>query len=364
MKSRIWLPLIILVLSSLACSVCGTAGKAIQLGRDAATVASDAATTVGEGAIATIVAETSDEAEPESESEEPGADDESIPQVDADAMSEFDSYRVRVVSHWTPEVGDAEGMTMEQAHTRSPAAQQFIIDMGEDVQTEFVQIGDQAWYCSGGSCTQTAADAEELATGFGDSMALDPSDVTKDADAKFVVRESMNGVQTRRYALDVSEAQAAILSQGDMADLQSNVWIADEPGLPAYTARFEMSWIETRDGETGKSEFFYDVYDVNASFTIDPPEGAESSGLPDDVPPYPNTEDVFSMEGMTTFNSADSVQTVADFYRDALPAQGWTDETDEELGDMVNQVWKKDERTLNLMVSPSDEGSSVMLSIE
>ena len=310
------------------------------------------------------MAETSGEAEPESEPDEAAADDESIPEVDADAMSEFDSYRVRIVSRWTPEVGDAEGLTMEQAHTRSPVAQQFIIDMGEDVETEFVQIENEAWYCSGGSCTQTAADAEELATGFGDSMVLDPADVTNDADARFVGRERMNGVQTSRYALDLSEAQAAVLAQGDVADLQSNVWIADEPSLPAYTARFEMSWTETRDGEAGKSEFFYDVYDVNAPFSISPPEGSESSGLPDDVPAYPNTEDVFSMEGMTTFRSPDSVETVADFYRDGLPAQGWTNETDEELGDMVNQVWKKDERTLNLMVSPSDEGSSVMLSIE
>ncbi|MGD2147611.1 MAG: hypothetical protein PVH41_13025 [Anaerolineae bacterium] len=364
MKSRISLPLTMLILSSLACSVCGTAGKAIQLGRDAATVASDAATAVGEGVVATVVAETSGEAEPEPETDEAGADDESMPEVDADAMSDFDTYRVRIVSQWTPEVGDAEGLTMEQAHTRSPAAQQFIIDMGEGGSTEFVQIESEAWFCSEESCTQTEADAEQLAAGFGDSMILDPADITNDADARFVGREPNNGVQTRRYALDLSEAQAAMLAQGDVADLQSNVWIADEPGLPTYTARFEMSWTETRDGETGKSEFFYDVYDVNTSFTIEPPEGAESGGLPDDVPAYPNTEDVFSVEGMTTFNSPDSVESVADFYRDALPAQGWRSETDEELGDMANQVWKKDDRTLNLMVSPSDEGSSVMLSIE
>jgi hypothetical protein len=364
MRSKIWLPLTILVLSSLACSVCGTAGKAVQLGRDAATVASDAATAVGEGVVGTIAAHVPDEEAPEPDSEEPPAGDEPMPEVDADAMSEFDTYRVRIVSQWTPEQGEAEEMTIEQAHTRSPAAQQFVIHMGEGGSTEFTQIAGEAWYCTEGGCTRTEADADELAAGFGDSMMLDPAGITNDADAKFVARESKNGVQSRRYALVLTEAQAAVASRGEVSDLQSDVWIADDPDLPRYTTRFEMSWTEIRDGVTGKSLFSYDVFDVNSSFTIETPKGAESTGLPEDVPLYPDASDVFSVEGMTTFNTSDDVETVAEFYREALPAERWDIQTDEALGEMVNQVWKKDNRTLNLMMAPEAVGSSVMMSME
>jgi hypothetical protein len=342
----------------------GTAEKAIEVGKDAATKASEAATAVGEGVVSTALAETSAEATPKPELEDTAGEDTSSPELDPDALSGLDSYRVRMTSQWTPPEGPGEVMTIEQAHTREPAAQRFVIDMGDDVRTELVQIEDQAWYCSGGGCSQIQADPEDLASSFGDAMILDPADVTQDANARFVGRESLNGVQTRHYVLDVTDMQAAALARGEVANMKSDVWIADEPTLPSYTARFEMSWDETRGGDAGKSEFSYDVYDVNSAFAIEPPEGAESSSLPEDVPLYPDREDVFTVEGMITFTSPDDVVTVADFYRDALPGQGWTSETDEEMGDMVSQEWQKEERRLALMVAPEDEGSSVMIKLE
>lgn len=364
MKSRIWLPVVLLVLSSLACSLFGRAERAIEVGKEAATRVSEAATAVGEGAVGTVLPQTSDESTPEPQATEPAAEDESLPEVDPDALSGLESYRVQMSSRWMPDEGSPEVMTIEQAHTREPAARRIAVDMGEEVGYEFVQIGDQAWYCSEGGCTQTQADVEELTSDFGGAMIIDPADITEDANAKFVGRENMNGVRTRRYALDVTEMQAAAMAQGDVTNLQSTVWIADEPDLPTYTARFEMSWDEERGEEAGTSEFTYEVFDVNSAFTIEPPEGAESSSLPEDIPLYPRSEEVFSMEGMVTFSSPDDVATVAQFYRDELPGQGWTSETDEEMGEMVNQLWQKESRQLTLMVAPADEGSSVMITLE
>jgi hypothetical protein len=364
MRSKAWLPIAVLVLSSLACSLCGRAERAVEVGKEAATRASEVATAVGEDVAVTELPETADEDAQEVTPTDGAGEDESSPEVDADALSELDSYRVRMISRWVPDEGPAEGMTVEQAHTREPVAQRFLIDMGDGVVTELVQIGDQAWYCSGGSCTQTEADPEELASNFGDSMLLDPADVTGDADATFVGRERMNGIQTRHYTLNMTDAQAALLAQGEVVNIQSDVWVADEPDLPSYTARFQMTWDETRDEEAGKSEFLYDIYDVNEPFEIEPPEGAEGSGLPEDVPLYSNAEELFAMEGMATFNSPDDVASVADFYRDALSAEGWASQTDEQMGDTVQQVWQKEDRTLTLMVSREDGGSSVIITIE
>lgn len=357
MKRTIWLPLTLLVLSALACSFLGSAEKAVEVGQEAATKASQAATAVGEEVG--LEGETSEEAEPGDDEEETGA-----AEVDPDALSGLDAYRVRLRTEWVPNEGEADRTVFEQAHTRDPQAQRLVVGGDEEEAFEFVQVEDQAWYCSGGSCSQANADPEDLMSGFGSAMMFDPGDVTDQARANFVGRESVNGVQTRHYTLNLTAMEAAILSQGDVSDVQGDAWIADEGDLPAFTVRFQMSWLEKRGSRAGRGELFYEVYDVNAPFTIEPPEGADKVGLPEDVPVYPNAEGGFTMEGMVTFESSDDAATIADFYRDGLAAEGWTSERDDELEGTISQLWQKDGRQLMLMISPDDGKTNVTLTVE
>lgn len=356
MKRKIWLSLTLLVLSALACSFLGSAEKAVEVGQEAATRASQAATAVGEEAGPEGA--TSGETEAgDGEGEAGGAD------VDPDALSGLDSYRVRLRTEWVPSEGDGDRTAFEQAHTRDPRARRFVTGDEEDA-FEFVQVEDQAWYCSGGSCSQAEADPENLLSGFGSAMMFDPAGVTDQARANFVARERVNGVQSRHYTLNLTAMEAAVLSQGDVSNVQGEVWIADEDDLPAFTVRFQMSWLEKRGERAGRGELFYEVYDINEPFTIEPPEGAEKTGLPEDVPAYPNAEGGFSTEGMVTFTSSDDAVTVAEFYRDALAAEGWTKQSDDELGSTISQVWQKDGRQLTLMVSPDDGKTNVTIMIE
>jgi hypothetical protein len=364
MKRAIWLPLVVLVLASLACSAFGAAERAVEIGQKAATKASEAATVVGEEVLNTPEGETTEETTEETESGE--SDEETTaPELDPDALSGLDSYRTLIRMEWVPDEGDPEGTTMEQAHTRDPQAQRFVIEGGEGDDFEFVQIEEQAWYCAGGACSQAQADPEDLIAGFGEEMMFDPDDLADEASATFVGREEVNGVQSRHFRLDLSAMETALLAQGEVSDVESNVWIADESGLPKFTVRFEMTWNETREERSGSGELFYEVYDVNEPISIEPPEGAERSGLPEDVPTYPNAEDGFSMEGMTTFTSSDDVATVADFYAEELAAQGWSMAGEEDMGeDAVNQIWQKDERQLVLMITSEEGASNVTILIE
>lgn len=364
MKRAIWLPLVVVVLASLACSAFGTAEKAVEVGQEAATRASEAATAVGEEILDTPEGEMSDEAAEEAGTA--GSDEEtSGPELDPDALSGLDSYRTRTRMEWVPSEGDPESMRMEQAHTRSPQARRVVIEGDEDDDFEFVQVGDQAWYCAGGACSQAQADPEDLVAGFGEEMFFDPADVVQGDASEFVRREEVNGVQSRHYRLNLSALETALLAQGEVSDVQSDVWVADEPGLSGFTVRFEMSWNETRDEQAGRGELFYEVYDVNEPFTIEPPEGAEKSGLPEDVPTYPNAEGGFSMEGMTTFTSPDDVATIADFYAEELAAQGWSMANEQDMGEgAVNQVWQKDDRQVALIITSEDGESNVTIMIE
>jgi len=375
MRKRIWLPIAVLVLASVACSLFGRAEQAIELGKEAATRVSEVATVVGEEggeAVATLIPESSgeeSEAEESTESEPAAgeeAEEEAVePQIDSDALAGLESYRTKLTSEWTPDEGEPQIISFEEARTRAPAARRMVMGgMIEDEVVEIVQIEDQSWMCSGGTCTQIAADPEELASGFADSAMFDPADTMDDADTEFLGREVVNGVQTRHYRLNMTPTQAAFAAEGDVSDMKGEVWVADEPDLPQLAVKFQMSWTEERVDLSGRTSFVYETYDINEPFTIEPPEGAETDGLPDDVPVYPNSEDTFAMQGMTSFGTPDAPSDVGEFYRQGLAAEGWTMDSDEEMPGVVQQTWKKGERTLTLMASEQDAGSSVIISIE
>jgi hypothetical protein len=376
MNKRIWLPITLLVLASLACSLFGRAERAIEIGKEAATRVSEAATVVGEEGVATLMPGSSEgeSTAEESTAEEPAEEgtaveelpeEEAQPELDADALAGLESYRARFEAEWKPEEGEGEAFVFEEAHTRVPSAQRLVLQgMGQDETMEIVQIEDQSWMCTAGSCSQMQADPEELASSFSEAAMFEPAGVWDEADPTLLGRETVNGVQTQHYRLNLSPMQAAFMAQGDVSDLTGEIWIADEPDLPELAVRFQMSWTEKRGEVTGQSSFSYETYDINAPFTIEPPEGAADSGLPDDVPAYPNGKQAFSMAGMTSFETSDGVSEVGEFYRESLAAEGWTIGSDDEMEGMVQQVWNKGERTLTLLVSEEEDGSSIMISIE
>ncbi len=362
MDKRLWLVLVIPLLASLACSVCGQAQEVIEVGKDAATQAAEVATAVGEEAEAL---ETEVPSEEEEEEEEGPTSEEGDPEIDPEALSNLNSYRTRISVQGATGL-NSDSVVVEQVYTRDPTAQRFVMMDQKGESFEWVQIEDQAWFCAEGACTKTQGDMEDLVSGFGSELFHDPTDFTDDADYSYQGQETLNGVRTKRYTLELSAAETALLmTEEDILDVEGQAWIADEPDLPTYVVRFELTWKETQDGETQPGELSYEVYDVNAPITIEPPEGADTSQLPEDVPVYPDATVVLGTEDMSNLQTPDDVATVADFYREELPAAGWTKGSDDEMEDMVSQVWNKDGRTLSLMIASEDEaGSNIILTLD
>lgn len=335
MKSRIWIAIAVLIVAALACGGPSEPEEEVP-------------------------------AQPPTEEEAPPTEEESpeVPSIelDEDAMAGLNSYRGRMVSEWTPDGGTPEIFVMEQEATRDPAAQRMSMESDEGEIIEFVQIGDTSWACFDGECMQTQQSGEELAETFGEFMLFDPAGIISDSDFDDAGRETVNDIRARHYILRPDVADAAVFGLADVTDVQAEAWIADEAGLPAFVVRYEMSWTGKQEDQTGTFEYSYEVYDVNAPITVEPPEGA--AGFPEDVPEYTNAADLFIMEGMISFSTPDDVATVADFYRAGLPAEGWTVESDDDLTGMIMQSWRKGERSLNLMISSGEEGTSVVISIE
>jgi hypothetical protein len=90
--------------------------------------------------------------------------------------------------------------------------------------------------------------------------------------------------------------------------------------------------------------------------------------FPQDVPVYnPMTlsmahsqeeNKTFMVQGVTP----DSVAKVAAFYAEETPKQGWSEETNMEQGEKMRAVvYKKESRSLNLVLAATEEGTSIMI---
>lgn len=345
MKNKVWVALIVLVLLSLACSL-GGGGNGGEGGGEPETGG-------GGGEVQPTTA-------PVGSTEEPEA-----PQLDPDALSQLSSYRGRMITRITSADGTVQVSEILVEETRDPLAQRYVIT-AEGSETELVHIGDTTWLCSEGFCMQSQQSAEEFASDFGEGLLYNPEDIssiTGDSDYDYVGRETVNGIRTKHYVLNITPAEAAALIEEDVTDLHFEIWVADEANLPAFSVRVRMRWTGTTEGQQGTYEYEYEILEVNTPFTIEPPEGA-GAGFPADVPQYPGATDLAMMGGMITFATADSVEAVAAFYRDMLAAQGWTMTGEEQMG-MVIQSWSKEGRNLSLMISSDGSGkTSVLITLE
>ena len=89
---------------------------------------------------------------------------------------------------------------------------------------------------------------------------------------------------------------------------------------------------------------------------IAPTADANQSGLPVDVPLYPGSTDMTANGGVVRVTSADSIDTIAAFYSQQMPAQGWTLFQETNTNGSVMQIWQKDDRMFSILISPKDHG--------
>ena len=293
-------------------------------------------------------------------------------EVDSDAFASLQSYRTRVVWRHEKADGAVEEMTIEAEATRDPVAQRLVIMSGED-ETELIQIEDQVWMRFGDEWIQTSSsEAEDLEDQFSNFLTEDwITDLEGEPDStEFLGVETVNGLKTRHYRTVVNKALAQLLQMNtEGATLESGtaeVWVADESPLPKFVVRSVVTLEAKSDEGTETVSWTQDVYDVNEDFVIEPPEEGPAGGLPEGVPLYPGATDVTTFGTMSTFVAPDDMETVVQFYEDALANAGWTKgEGGMETEDMLSTTWSKDGQSLTLMIMPNeDSGTAVTLMLE
>lgn len=369
--------IVVLLIVALGCSLGGLVEGVQEAGEQAQELAEQAEELAGESGDGEATEEAIEEeatTEPESEaSPEETADEEAPPEpveLDPDALEGLDSYRSKIVVRTESVDGTVEEMTIEAAATRDPAAQHFIITgaMEEEERMEIIQIGNQQWIQFGEDWMQTEAD-EEDALDFEENLFFSMEDIDQETldDAKYLGKETVNGIRTRHYLIEETMWDALVPEEGEVEEAKADVWVADEADLPAFIVRMvvEVTGEGTDESDFKSYSMSMEVMDINADIIIEPPEGAESGGLPEDIPVYPNQQNRTSMGGMLNFETEDDFDTVVDFYTSEMEAAGWSTVEEENMSmeTMVMQTWTKDDRSVELMISLDEETAVTSVTI-
>lgn len=361
---RQWIVLIAaLFVLSLGCSL--FSGKATEepLPSEPAVGVSEPAVGVEEGASDTS---TAGEDEPVVDEDEPAADEDMPFTFDANALEGLNSYRMDMTWAFTGEDGTVEEFTIQEEASRSPAAQRYTMQSGGE-NIEFIQIEQTQWMRFGEEWMQTTASEDEAMGGFGEFF-VQPEEMFADVDEdayKYMGKDNVNGMNTRHYQLkDTALNMALAFNATEIEEGAIDVWIVDERDLPKFAARYEVTMAGTFEEEgKGTLTLNWNIYDVNAEITIEPP--ADVASIPEGLELCPDASDVMVMGAMSIFTCPGTVADTSTFYTEMLENGGWEAGDVTNMEEMLMGTWTKDGETLSLTITADEEsgGSSVMITL-
>jgi hypothetical protein len=306
-----------------------------------------------------------------------------------ESPEDLDSFRSSTIISWDGTTSDGEessgSMSIEIEYVREPEAQHITVsgdlagldEMGlaEGESLEMYVVEGIMYMNLFGSWMQlpaeeTGFDANELAFVATDEM------FTTLEDANYEGTTTYNGIEVRHYTFDENSfAVEEVEEEVQFDEASGNIYIAVEGN---YLVHMDMTMsgsnFDVPTGEEGEPlqdgtmELVMDLSDINEPITIVVPEEAMESGQPpEDIPVPEDAEElqVIDIMGMITFLSPSTTEEVAGFYATAMPENGWTEESAEEMSGMFLLEYSKDGRTASFIIMTDDDvgKTSVLISV-
>lgn len=321
---------------------------------------------------------TPPETEPEGEAAELNLDEIGTP-------DDLSSYRANMSisisgSEGGQEVNESISMLIE--YTSEPPAQHIIMSgVGMTVtegmdSIEMYQVENMSYIRFGEEWLSVPATEDELdSTGF-----IQPEDILEDTCGWKKQKDTeYNGVKVHHWTAskeDLEECMTAaqLADIGEITAASGELYTAVEGNYVVHMSMvFEGQNLEagiTSEEQVldqGRMEVTFDMTDVNQPFVIELPEEAVASGsLPEDIPVPDNAQEVSNAFGMITFSSPSTTAEVADFYKTAMPENGWTEVSVDDLSGMFMMDYSKDGRTASLMITADEDTglTSVLIQVQ
>lgn len=340
MRYRALSAVVVLLLFSLVlggCSLLQGAGDAVEGVQEIATRQQDAAPEVADATKAAPAPTAAATEAEEEEQVEPVEPEESIDLVDVESL---DSYR-QFVSWAVTEGDDAEEWSITTEFVRDPAAQRMIwsgTDADGNVSSwEIIQIGTVTYMRTSGEgeeeewMSMTSDDAEpptEEVTAFD----LDDAEsYLSSGDCDNKGRDDIEGQRATHYVCtkDVFGDDLGFwMTGGQLTDGGMEIWVSDEYDVQLAS----IVWWEGVDEDDVPHAWRMEqkLWDINESFTIEPPEGAAAPGLPEDIALPSGATVTSAMSGMVSFEVEMPMEDAMTFFKEGMPANGWTLESEYE----------------------------------
>jgi hypothetical protein len=374
MTRRYWLLLTLTILLALALAACGGRGdKTSPTEETAAPAAQATAPKTAAKTEPTAAPQKKAAAEPTAEpAEAPAAtpEDESLSLASRDTgLDALTSYRLTWHAEWKSlDQGKEEQGTWDwtEEYTSDPKARHLSMSIPDSSDTartgafEMWQIGDTSYMKSGedAECMSFSTEGAEKDIQKG---TFSPSMLGSIEDAKYVGRETINGIPTKHYKYDSKTGMLTALGE-----VSGETWVAIDGG---YVVKDTVKWKggggffgRGSDTATGEGTWTWELSDANQPIEIRPPEGCEGSQL--DLPIMADATEKSRFGDIVTYKTAGKPTDVATFYKDELAAAGWTPEGEStEMGEVVILNFAKDALKLNVMISASEGATQVMLNV-
>jgi len=287
------LPTMLLIFSLLVTS-CGSPGGSDKADERKATQPPASEVTKSSSEEATPVSEAPTKPAPAGEETKPPADPSGVTGIFADPQETLDSYRMR--TKMTLQEGEGmlgEDMTTEMEWVREPEASHITMyDSSEEVLMEIISIGDESWtnmdgetwfYFKSGTDQESPFSQEDLQANLEDILEDMESSMKKAG------QDTVNDVRCTWYTVDTDfsmpfpspedapEEALQLLPKEMEGHIEGKICVADERDLPQVIIRSQTTQELTLKYASGKEETMAyeeerDLYDINASITIKPPE--------------------------------------------------------------------------------------------
>ncbi|GIV83091.1 MAG: hypothetical protein KatS3mg052_0098 [Candidatus Roseilinea sp.] len=293
----------------------------------------------------------------------------SIPSIET-GLESLASYRVRYTFSF--EGKDDEGKErkvslefIQEAITESK--DQYVRVAGVGISNTIPNTSVLEFFNVGGvSYTYAMDDGGAKCVSFsGSDPAPDPTAILKPGDmlgglnkARLVERGiTVNGVKANHYVVDESG-----IGFGMFGKASGDIWVAQDGNFVVkYTGTATGKIPLFGDNSEGTATWEYQLEAINTLTAIELPQECLAQKPADDIPVPGTATDKNQFGGLITFNTADTPDQVVEFYRAELPKLGWMEGEVAELGDMRILDFTKDDRTLNITITPGKDGVSVLI---
>ena len=170
----------------------------------------------------------------------------------------------------------------------------------------------------------------------------------------------INGIPVYGFSLDASNVEPGEL---DIAQFDSGaVYIAKDGG---YLVRLEMNGRGTSEMLSGSPDlegeisYTLNYSDFNQSVDIKPPEGCAEDSSELEYPITPDAYQLSTVLGITSYKTDLSLEDVIQFYRDEMPAAGWTLDEEFVSGPIALLSFTGDAGTVQITLS-FDQGTGTV----